>query len=377
MMVTSLSLIASLGLVIYILLIGLVHIGLFKKNEVKKVASNSTKLKFSIIIPCRNEAKRCKNLLESLSGINYPKDYYEVIFINDHSTDQTLSILQQYSSTQPNLKVLSLPENLQGKKQALSWGIENSNFDYIVTTDADCWLPPNILKSYYKKFSTASIDLCIGVVSMRNGKSWLEKFQYYDYIAMQAFNYGISSYFYPILCSGANLAYTKEGFLKSEAYQKNLNILSGDDTFLLEAMLQQKMNYSLVYTTENLVYTEPSTNLHEFIEQRKRWLTKLPKSNNKLAKYIGWILLIGNASWLILLGISLFNFGFFNLFIILSILKFGIEFFVTLTMMKRVNLLGCNRVQLLQQFIYPFLLVLFSFMLTIKRKTHWKEREIS
>lgn len=368
---------ASVFCTTYIALFSLVYFGMQRNKKDISTLTKPLHLSFSILIPFRNEAHRIQNILESINQLSYPKTHFEVIFIDDHSSDETQKAIQQQVSTFIDVKIIRLPKHLEGKKQALQLGVKESKYDYIITTDADCWVPITWLESYRDAFLTSKADLCLGAVSMRSGETFLEKFQYYDYIAMQAFNFGLSHFSSPILCSGANLAYAKTSFLSSKAYQENKHIASGDDTFLLEAFLREKMKVMLVYEAKNLVYTEPATSIQALIQQRKRWLSKLPKSNNSLAKKIAWMLALGNFSWLFIVIYSLVNNEYYNLCIIVSVLKFGSEFFVTLSLIKHLQMNRCNRLQLIQQFIYPFAFILFMVAVITQKNTFWKERKIT
>ena len=94
----------------------------------------------SVIIPIRNEATSISNLLESLSKQSYPSGHFEIRLVNDHSEDDSVTIVNQFCLSHLNVELLYLPENLAGKKQALCLGIENSTGEIIVTTDA-CFFP--------------------------------------------------------------------------------------------------------------------------------------------------------------------------------------------------------------------------------------------
>lgn len=93
---------------------------------------------FSIIIPAYNEGNILKLLIENLKHINYPN--YEVIVVNDGSTDNTGEILEKsVLKNQPWLKVVHLQPN-SGKANALNMGILISKGQFLVTIDADCML---------------------------------------------------------------------------------------------------------------------------------------------------------------------------------------------------------------------------------------------
>ena len=105
--------------------------------------------KISVIVPFRNEESNLLPLLMSLE--KQTDNNYEVIFIDDHSSDNGYNILLQ-NITKENFKLLKLPPNNIGKKTAISYGIKHSNGEIILTIDADCIAPENWVSSMRKYF---------------------------------------------------------------------------------------------------------------------------------------------------------------------------------------------------------------------------------
>ena len=111
-------------------------------------AQRSQNLSFSLLVPCRNEAENVTELVASLSALDHPN--FEVIFIDDNSTDSTGDLLQQAISGRASLKVVSaaqLPDGWMGKPWALSQGLSHATRDFIVTIDADVRLTPHALSA--------------------------------------------------------------------------------------------------------------------------------------------------------------------------------------------------------------------------------------
>src|SRR6478609_12149016 len=90
----------------------------------------------SVVIPFRNEEKNLPTLIDSLKKLNYPKDRFEILLIDDHSTDQSGAVAKLLTGDFPNVKILVASS--EGKKSAITQGIRESAGDIIVTTDADC-----------------------------------------------------------------------------------------------------------------------------------------------------------------------------------------------------------------------------------------------
>ena len=143
----------------------------------------------SVIIPARNESENLLSLLESLSAQTYPAALFEVLIIDDHSTDDTAAIAKSFASK--NIKLVSLKEFIAGdeinsyKKKAIEIGIQQSSGSLIVTTDADCYLPPNWLQTiaaFYEQYHSAFIA---APVSINCGMSFIEIFQTLDFMTLQ------------------------------------------------------------------------------------------------------------------------------------------------------------------------------------------------
>jgi cellulose synthase/poly-beta-1,6-N-acetylglucosamine synthase-like glycosyltransferase len=111
-------------------------------------AQGSYNLSFSILVPCRDEADNVSELVATLGGLDHPR--YEVIFIDDNSTDGTGELIRQAITNRPHMKVISaapLSDGWMGKPWALSQGLSHATYEYIVTVDADVRIAPNALSA--------------------------------------------------------------------------------------------------------------------------------------------------------------------------------------------------------------------------------------
>ena len=119
----------------------------------------SSHLSFSLLVPCRNEEDNVFALVESLSALNHPR--YEVIFINDNSTDNTRELLLDATGNFPFMSVIdaeSLPQGWLGKPWALSQGLIQAKNDFLVTVDADVRLSPDALSKVDAVLTRTQVD---------------------------------------------------------------------------------------------------------------------------------------------------------------------------------------------------------------------------
>ncbi|MFZ4549998.1 MAG: glycosyltransferase, partial [Bacteroidales bacterium] len=155
------------------------------KLKVYKDKSLAHNTKVSILVAVRNESENIGVLIKSLSNQNYPASLFEVIFIDDHSTDETADLINKQIRDLTNFKLVSLQDGqLYGKKEAITHGISTSVGELILITDADCvadilWV--STMVSFYEKYSP---HLILGPVRMINDGSLFGKLQSLEFSSL-------------------------------------------------------------------------------------------------------------------------------------------------------------------------------------------------
>jgi cellulose synthase/poly-beta-1,6-N-acetylglucosamine synthase-like glycosyltransferase len=230
----------------------------------------------SIVIPFRNESK---NILESLSSIerqDYPKDEFEVIFVNDFSEDDSLELLLKAEKSL-NIKVISVPEEYskyQHKKRAIRFGIENSSGSIIVTTDADCIHNTNWLKSLVGQFDEET-GFISGPVEFIEESTFFHRLQKLEFAGLVLTGAGLIGINKPIICNAANIAYRMKAFEQVSGFSYKHSLSSGDDELLMQK-IKKETNYKIKFSMNKdaVVKTSANRNLNQFYQQRKRWASK-------------------------------------------------------------------------------------------------------
>jgi len=246
----------------------------------------------TVIIPARNEAQNLPTLLNSLLAQTYPARLFEVIVIDDHSTDNTATVVQQYSS----FRVLPLkdfmPEGAINsyKKKAIEIGIQHSKGELIVTTDADCYVTPGWLQTIASFYSFNLPELIVMPVAIKCSSKPIEIFQALDFMTLQGIT-GAAVYKKMLsMCNGANLAYTRKAFDAVNGFNGIDNIASGDDMLLMHKIaVQFPGGIAYLKSPEVIVQTEPVHTIAAFFNQRIRWASKADKYDDKR---IFWVLLL-------------------------------------------------------------------------------------
>lgn len=242
--------------------------------------------RITVLVPARNEELNIHACIDSILAQDYPPELCECIIIDDHSEDRTAAIVRTY--TDPRLKLLSLQTILPDgavnsyKKKAIEAGVAEANGELIVTTDADCLVPPAWLRTIAATYEKTRPCLIAGPVCMSHLQGWLPAFQALDFLSLQGITAASVYKGFHSMCNGANLAYTRNAFHSVDGYQGIDHLASGDDMFLMHKIAQQfpgKISY--LKHRNAIVNTAPAPTLKAFLQQRIRWASKAQAYDDK------------------------------------------------------------------------------------------------
>ncbi|WP_370478986.1 glycosyltransferase family 2 protein [Tamlana flava] len=359
----------------YLFLIGSFIYG-FDKIKTFTLKDVPVKTRFSIIIPFRNEAGNLPRLLQSVEALNYPKKYFEIIFVDDASEDNSVEIIKRQLLKSKVHFTLIKNERATGspKKDTITSGIKKAKNDWIITTDADCILPKYWLDSF-DEFIQKTDALCIvAPVAYINENSFLNRFQILDMLSLQGATIGGFGIKNPFLCNGANFAYKKEIFNSLNGFEGNTKIASGDDVFLLEKVAKsypKQLHY--LKCEHSIVRTNSQPSWKTLISQRIRWAAKASAYKNWLGKFTGLTILLMNI--LIIVGFILSIIDVFSLraWIYIMIIKFNIDFYLIYKSASFFDQKEALRSFIFGFIIYPFFSVYVAFASLFSNYT-WKGR---
>lgn len=250
-------------------------------------AGSTENLRLSVVVAARNEAETLPLLLEDLGRQGYPR--FDIIIVNDHSTDQTEAIARSHAMADPRITVIASPR--EGKKHALTAGIAAARGEIIVTIDADCRVGPHWLARVADTFADTTVQFAFGPVRMQGAGTFFSHLQYLEFATLTAAAAATWQLHRPAMCNGANLAFRKDTFHAVEGYSGNLHIPSGDDEFLMRKIAARYTNsIAFINHPGAIVSTQPQPTLNNFIHQRLRWAGKwrhnTSRSTQLLAVYI-------------------------------------------------------------------------------------------
>jgi len=229
----------------------------------------------TLIIPFRNEEKRLPDLVGDLSRQSYPDDLFEVIFVNDHSRDGSKVLLNNLIRSKSYFKCLDMPPERSGKKEALCFAVQYTRSEWIIQTDCDCRLGPYFIASHMAFLEAYPSDMVAGLVTTRDEAGrFLESFERLDLLSLVGVGAGSFHYGRPIMCNGANLAYSKDLFLTTRQFDPVESVSSGDDMFLMIGARKLGKNLSYNMACESMVETWPTDSPGDLIVQHIRWGSK-------------------------------------------------------------------------------------------------------
>ena len=227
----------------------------------------------SVIICARNEEKNLERFLPMILDQDHPE--FEVVVVNDASTDLTEEVLIKFSAKYKQLRFTSLPANgkhKRGKKLALTLGLKAASFEQVLLTDADCYP----LSRQWLKRMTAGLSeekrIVLGYGSYERRKGLLNSLIRYEtvFTAIQYFSYAIKGQAY--MGVGRNLAYQKSLFFENKGFASHYHLLSGDDDLFVNENATGT-NTLVEFSREAFTCSLPKTTFAEWLKQKKRHIS--------------------------------------------------------------------------------------------------------
>jgi len=310
---------------LYTLVILLVIIGLLRIREGKSQAQPS----ISIVIAAKNEEQRIFPLLESLAKSDYPKDKYEVIIVDDASTDHTYRVASVFAGDRPNWKVLKMDQasdRYHAKKMALTKAIEQSSGELIFVTDADCRVPAKWLKTMAAHF-TDDTNMVLGYSPLERKSGWLGTLLDFDNLFSAIVVAAPAMLGFPISSVGRNMAFRRSAYDSIGGYASLTKFRSGDDIHLTERIRDHcKGKITFCADSESFVHTKSPDTGREIFYQQIRKNSKIMDKSIKSASFSVFLF----TSLILYIFLPLINPAWLTVWLIALGIKFSIEFIALL-----------------------------------------------
>jgi cellulose synthase/poly-beta-1,6-N-acetylglucosamine synthase-like glycosyltransferase len=244
----------------------------FYKKKKPSVSKDSLP-PISLIIAARNE---WDNLYENLPFIltqEYPQ--FEVIVINNQSSDDSSQLLRAFQNEYPNLHVIEVEKNPHlrpGKKLSITIGIKGAKYDHFILTDADCRPASRLwLQSMANSF-TEEKELIIGYGPYTKSKGFLNRLIRFDTASIGISYYAMALAGMPYMGVGRNIGYTRRLFESVNGFRSHYGLASGDDDLFVQEAGNKK-NVSINIDREAFCYSDPCGDWDSWIRQKTRHYT--------------------------------------------------------------------------------------------------------
>jgi len=245
----------------------------YRKTKKNKIIFAAATQPVSVIVCAKNEEENLRRFLPLILQQDYPE--FEVIVINDASTDDTEIVLDEFKKAYKNLHTTFVPQeatNISTKKLGLTLGIKAAKNDLLLFTDADCrpqgcrWLAAMV-----RNF-TPETEFVLGYGAYTEEKTVLNHLITYDtlFIALQYSGFALARR--PYMGVGRNLAYRKASFFAQNGFAATLHLRSGDDDLLVNRA-GRGGNTRVELSPESITLSEPKHRFRDFLYQKLRHLS--------------------------------------------------------------------------------------------------------
>jgi poly-beta-1,6-N-acetyl-D-glucosamine synthase len=361
---------------LFLTLIYLLRMGLWLrawKNIQISHKSQEESEPISIVICFRNECEKLPVLLKQLIPQLDDIPGSEIILVDDHSSDEGVTLLQPLIAGKHAVKLIH-PGELSGKKACQHLAISNAKNDWIATLDADVLIENQWLKTLSSETSKTSTELFILPLIVEDHRSVFTKLQSLEFHSILFVTASSAASNSPILCNGANLAFRKKLFTAFNSSRHDLNISSGDDMFLL-SFAQKKGRVNWIHDKRLLAATAGENGIAAFLAQRVRWASKTSGVKNTPLLFAAMLIFLINFSFVITVAIQLCNKKISIIWLIAFCLKALMDYFI----LRNVSNWLC-KTRLMRFFpvlviLYPLYAILIP-LLGIFWKPQWKERRL-
>lgn len=327
---------------------------------------HSEQRKPSVVICCRNEAHHLPALIDALK--NQRCQSFELIWVNDHSTDQTQHVLFESLNLFADAKIIQSPQ--PGKKQAQRAGILTAKGAFIITTDADCIPASTWIETMVDFQLQQQADLIIAPVKFHRGKSLFTQIQQIEFTTLVGSGMGAAAAGMPVFCNAANMAFTKQAWLDSAA-ELHDEILSGDDVFLLHSIKKRKGKMVVLKSMQAMVITGYQKTLKLFFRQRVRWASKSSKYKDGDTIVTGLIVTAMNLLLPMLVVFAVFQSQLWLLFGVVFLMKLLIDALFLTTFRPFFQMKITMLHVLLLSFLYPVYVIVVGVFSVFLKKRKW------
>ncbi len=260
-----------------VIILGIIFISLFfqvfllitffekKENKLTKVKKGGpTLFSVCIIVPVWNEERTLRGTIESLLALNYPKDKLEILVIDDGSTDNTLSIAQEFEH-EPQIKIFSKENG--GKHTAVNFGINQTTAELVGCLDADSFVDKNALQEIIQVFQNPDMMAVTPCMIVKSPKTFIQRAQKIEYTVGALLKRIFGDLSAIQVTPGPFSIFRRKVFEDLGLYKKAYNT----EDFEI-ALRMHKHGYKIGNAPRAFVYTTTPATPYRLFRQRLRWV---------------------------------------------------------------------------------------------------------
>ena len=256
-----------------------------RKKRKNKIDFSAETPPVSVVVYSKNESENLEKFLPSFLTQNYPK--YQIIVVNDGSTDESDSILQKFSREYPHLYRTFLPIealHISTKKMCLTVGIKAAKYDIVLFSNADCSVDGEWLRSMMKNY-TSGTEIVLGYATYAYKKTFADKWISFNLLfgAIQFMSMALKKRTY--MSAGQNLSYRKELFFKNKGFAAHLALPTGeDDLFVRDIATRRNVRVEVSPESTVQINTKYSFKNWRNIKENTFYTTRYYRENIKIFK---------------------------------------------------------------------------------------------
>jgi cellulose synthase/poly-beta-1,6-N-acetylglucosamine synthase-like glycosyltransferase len=340
---------AAIFILPYLILLLVIYRNLLK---IKPYKSKKDPGEFiSVLIACRNEEINIEEVLSHIARQDYPSQLFEVIVIDDNSDDNTTGKALSFKRIK-NLHVIR--NEGTGKKYAIQTGMRLARGQLIISTDADCRMGTGWISTIASFYSDYKPDMIICPVKLGRSTGFFGKFQELEFLSLQGITTGTALAGSPVMCNGANLAFTREAYTRHSP-NLHLSIASGDDIFLLHSLKKERSSsIRWLESPGSMVIASSVDRPLEYLKQRRRWISKGSAYRDLLTICLAVVTFFTIILEILLLVGTLVNKFCLPVFIVIFLVKSVPDFLILQNTALRYSEQRLMKWFLPAQLIYPF-----------------------
>ena len=367
--ITLFELIILLIGVISLLIILFYYLYFFLRLNFYKKEKEAFNQPISIIICAKNELNNLKKNLPIILEQNYFD--FEVIIVNDQSTDESKSFLDLLSKKYRKLSIVDIDDTVthrEGKKFALTLGIKTAKNEYLLLTDADC--KPNSknwAKNMVSNFNHS--EILLGYGSYKKTKGLLNKMVRFDTfnVAQQYLSFAIVGLTY--MGVGRNLAYKRSHFFKNKGFASHIHIPSGDDDLFIQEIAKEN-TIAIEISKEAHTISEVIKTWKDWLYQKRRHLSTAPLYKIKFKLILALYPLSQILFWISIFLLLIFNTSLFSLFLLL-IIKLVASYLINYKTMRKLNIYDLYWIHPVYEVLLLLLQVNFVLLNLFSKPKRW------